>query len=206
MPLTPSRPVATFDLMAFVAAVAAGFAIIRSIWPRDTWQVMDPNMSFVRGMRPWLLAQYTLSAVLSFLVPWTPALVLLRVRQPRPCLRRLLRQPGTSACVAASLAMAIELVWILPLLAVGSRAIQLATLSSWLRPRSELRSVRLLVGACTTRELASGADLDRQGGTYHRHNLAVDYTGDMDQRLPPLGTPRYAGATRRGRSRRSKAD
>jgi len=128
MPLNPSRRFVISDAMAVIATAAVGFALFRATLPDDLWKLTDPNVTYPPGNRTYSLIHFTLSAVMSFLVVWTPILLFLRLRQPRPRLRRVFLQPGTVACAVATLAMTIEALWILPLLAVGSRFVQKETL------------------------------------------------------------------------------
>jgi len=124
MPLKPSRRFVISDAMVVIAAAAGGTALIRAISLDDIVRLLsDRNGAYEPGLRNILLIQSALSYVLPFLAAWTPALLFLRLRQPRPRLGRVFKQPGTVACVVATLAMAIEAVWLLPLLAVGSRSL-----------------------------------------------------------------------------------
>jgi hypothetical protein len=135
MPLNPSRKFVISDVMAVIAAAAVGIALIRATFPDDAWMVWDPNVGSAPGMRKGMMIHYVLSCVLPFLVAWTPVLLFLRFRQPRPRLRRVFLQPGTVACVVATLAMTIEAVWIVSLLAVGSRFLQAETLFTSFAPQ-----------------------------------------------------------------------
>ncbi|HEV3163064.1 MAG TPA: hypothetical protein VGZ22_03405, partial [Isosphaeraceae bacterium] len=71
------------------------------------------------GMRAAFKVQFVLSVALPFLAAWTPALLLLRLRKPRPRLGRIARQPGAVACAVATTAMTIVALWILALWAAG---------------------------------------------------------------------------------------
>ncbi|AGA28428.1 hypothetical protein [Singulisphaera acidiphila] len=97
------------DAMAFIAAIAAGFASYRVCIER--WAGLGP-IPFSRQPDLWpieFLYGFTTWVPL-WLAPWTVALLLLRFRQPRPCLRRLVRQPGFVADVAASLVLTVGVV------------------------------------------------------------------------------------------------
>jgi hypothetical protein len=48
-----------------------------------------------------------------FAVPWMCAVVLLRLRKPRPAARRLARQPGFVACMAGTIGLAPGVCWII---------------------------------------------------------------------------------------------
>jgi hypothetical protein len=76
------------DAMILVAATAIALA----------------NARFVVLMKPHLDGSVArIALVLPFLTFWTPTLLLLRCRQPRPRFRRLVRQPGATACGLATL-------------------------------------------------------------------------------------------------------
>jgi hypothetical protein len=99
------------------------------------WDLTRPYVSYLPGMREWVTIQYVLSVVTSFLVPWTPTVVILRLRRPRPRLRALLIQPGMVACAVATLAIAIVALWAVPLLARGSIYVRRENLFSTFSPQ-----------------------------------------------------------------------
>jgi hypothetical protein len=75
-------------MMILVAASAVAFVIVR------------PIISGVFYREPrWI--RY-LAVIISGLVVWTPTLLFLRLRSPRPPLRRLARQPGFAASLAGT--------------------------------------------------------------------------------------------------------
>ncbi|MGO9914164.1 MAG: hypothetical protein ACLQIB_05540 [Isosphaeraceae bacterium] len=78
-------------------------------------------------MKKFLVIQESSQAVVPFLAAWTTALLLLRLRRPRPRIRRALFEPGATACVAATVVIAVQAAWISALLAAGSRIIHLST-------------------------------------------------------------------------------
>jgi len=86
----PDRPFAILDAMALVGASAAAFSVVRPL-------VVGPLREFPGGSR-------SLAAGIGVLAAWTPAVLLLRLRGPRPTLRRLSRRPGF---VATALGTAI---------------------------------------------------------------------------------------------------
>jgi hypothetical protein len=104
---SPVRKFSILDAMILVAASALGLALIRFLYATGRYLSMG---------RPWyaFVAQYTVEATVPFLITWTLAFLVLRLRQPRPRLRRLLRQPGMVACGAAVVAIAFEVLWVLP--------------------------------------------------------------------------------------------
>lgn len=98
------RPIFLSDLMALVAATAAGLAAGKVyLWhlPRLGWQAETQ-------------ARYAGLAALPLLGAWSLALLALRARPPRRGLRDALRHPGTlalaAACVAAAARLAVLLV------------------------------------------------------------------------------------------------
>ena len=103
----PCRPFSILDGMILVAAIAAGLVLARSIFS-DALRVPHNPMW---ASRP----------ISYFLLPWTLAVVPIRLRSPRPSLRRLMVQPGMAACVAVSVVTAID---------VASWGIYWATLDS----------------------------------------------------------------------------
>jgi hypothetical protein len=121
MPSHSSRKFAILDAMIAVAAVSVGIALVRATAPTIDTIWRPPYVTYVPGTRNITVVYGLLSYVLPFLAAWTPALLFLRLRQPRPRLRYVFRQPGTVACVAATLAMSIELFFVVPLLAFSSR-------------------------------------------------------------------------------------
>jgi hypothetical protein len=123
-----SRRFSVFDAVVALAAVCAGIALARAtapeietFWP-GRFAAQSPR---IRGGK---VIRGSLAYVLPVLAAWTPALLFLRLRQPRPPLRRVFRQPGTVACIAATLAMSIELFFVVPLFAFGSRFADVETL------------------------------------------------------------------------------
>jgi hypothetical protein len=99
MPSGPVRRFNTVDAMVLVAAMALAFAFVQFQGLigilREKW--FQPNDGILRppedGDMPALIS--------SFLIPWTVALLVLRLRRPRPSRRRLLAQPGFAACAFA---------------------------------------------------------------------------------------------------------
>ncbi len=114
----PARKMTLLDLMILVAAMALGFKIVRDIVPGVAHMVpTGPDFWFL--MPRWLM-----NASILILASWplpamvTIALLLIRIRAPRPTLRRLARQPGFVAGLAVTM---ISLCNALMLLAAGLR-------------------------------------------------------------------------------------
>jgi len=98
-----TRKCTLFDAMILVAATAAGMALLRMFLAEGRFF----QGAFFQGR----FTSYVLSgieAAFPFLMTWTFALVILGLRQPRPRIRRLVRQPGIAACSAASSGFAVD--------------------------------------------------------------------------------------------------
>jgi hypothetical protein len=96
MGLEDRRVFRVSDGMILVAFLAPALALMRrpEAWP-DFWGRSLPVSNFLHRIR-------YLSYFLSFAAaPFSLALLTLRLRRPRPTLRRMLRQPGMVASVAA---------------------------------------------------------------------------------------------------------
>jgi len=126
MPLKPIRRFAISDAMVLIAAAAVGTAALRATAPNVALLRRELGDAPSQGIRIYLLHSYALKVAVPFLAAWTSALLFLRLRQPRPRLRRVFQQPGTIACVVATLAMTIEAIWVLALPAVHSRIMYFA--------------------------------------------------------------------------------
>jgi len=80
--------------MILVGASAAGSALARTIL----------NDALVMPRTPMWVAR----PITYFLLAWTLAFIPLRLRRPRPPLRRLMGQPGMAACCAVAIVTAID--------------------------------------------------------------------------------------------------
>ncbi len=102
--MTPSvrRKFTILDGMILVAAIACGFAMRRA---------MEGAFDNVLSLDNWLgrTTREPVRAMLPFLLMLTPAVLALRLRRPRPELRRLARQPGMAASCAAIWPIAMTL-------------------------------------------------------------------------------------------------
>ncbi len=94
------------DALVLIAATAVGMALARS-W----WDVL--MIEYFRALPEGSLALYLklgpilVIPALPFASAWTVAIMILRLKKPRPTLRLLFRQPGTAACAAASFLIAL---------------------------------------------------------------------------------------------------
>jgi hypothetical protein len=96
------------DAIILVAASAAGFALIRVIglgFSKHRFLVAVPAH--------YVISENLISATVPFLTSWTLAFLVIRMRRPRHPLQSIFRQPGTLACIAASLGLVYEFLWML---------------------------------------------------------------------------------------------
>jgi hypothetical protein len=108
-----TKPVSTrafgiLDMIVLIAATALAFGLLR---------FMGANGCLFRTES--IVPDYTYRAqcgyelAFPFLWAWTLAFLILRLRGPRPRLKRLARQPGMAACSAAALALAVPMLAII---------------------------------------------------------------------------------------------
>ncbi len=97
------------DAMILVAATAAGLGLLRMFLAGGRFFLGSPFQG-----RFSYYVQSGIEASYPFLMMWTFALFVLGLRQPRPPVRRLVRQPGMAACAAASLILVVQLLGIVP--------------------------------------------------------------------------------------------
>ncbi len=123
IPKQPKRRFLISDGMILIAATAVGIALTRAILPGlETMRTSAFSGAF-SGLGKYVLVQYGLSVVSPTFLAWTLALLLMRLRAPRPRLKRVFSQPGAAACAAATLAMVLQAILHLGLLAVGSQTV-----------------------------------------------------------------------------------
>ena len=107
------RRLTLLDAAVLVAATAVGVALVRAVWgpgvPEPIARLTAPPPAHPGGWSPWLVIQRAdlVGRVLAvLLLAWTPALLGLRLRRPRPSAGRLMARPGSAALVLATLAVA----------------------------------------------------------------------------------------------------
>lgn len=109
MDRTPAKPTFTArrftmaDLMILVAGCAAGIAWTQTYWADITRQMRSLGTSTLRES-----LQHLSEVSRPCLAMLGVALLICRIRRPRPALRRLARQPGSVALACASLSLAAE--------------------------------------------------------------------------------------------------
>ncbi len=102
-PTTP-RKFTILDAMILVAAVACGLAMSRAVDP--AWYDGAHTQNWFGRITD---GPVRVSAALPYLIALTPAVLLMRIRCPRPRWRRVMRQPGMAACSAAMVPIVVAL-------------------------------------------------------------------------------------------------
>jgi hypothetical protein len=133
-----------FDAMALVAAVAVGLVLSRT-WAYYAQKEATYHSGIYMPSRFWAAVVPVTYSIVKFwpvVAATTPALILLRLRRPRPPRRRLFAPPGVAACVAASVVMVFE---------VGervlSRLVFTASLNTGTNRFDEIDAMNLAMGA-----------------------------------------------------------
>jgi hypothetical protein len=119
----PSQTIRKFnvaDAMLLIMATAIGIVLVRAIFPNISAMIKSILADLAHPPKQGASAtddawQVALLAGAPLLAAWTVALLLSRLGRPRPQLRRMLRQPGAVACAVATLAMAVDATWIIPI-------------------------------------------------------------------------------------------
>jgi hypothetical protein len=103
------------DAMLLVAATAVGFGVDRI----PGW-ILFPDLQ-ERGNAASLAFNYSQAigeiqvGSIPFLTAWTIAFLVIRLRRPRPALRRCLREPGMVGCCVATVGILVNALWVLML-------------------------------------------------------------------------------------------
>ena len=106
MPTSKSRKCTLLDVMALIAATAIGLYFVRTY----SLEALNSNLEHYPLIPRILLTIWAaILAVLPLPALWSIALFGLRLRRPRPALRRLVRQPGFVAAGAVTLVSAVRL-------------------------------------------------------------------------------------------------
>ena len=98
------RPFNISDAMILVAATAISLPLMPPYWVDCLKAISQGNL----GPDAILGVANSSTAIL---VPSTLAMLLLRLRQPRPAFRRLRNQPGLMACLTAAITATITLIF-----------------------------------------------------------------------------------------------
>jgi hypothetical protein len=120
MPTAARRTFSLLDAMVLIAATAIGLGGLRG-WVELGAELGESVATIAHpeaGWSPWGWAIYQGygllgEVLLPFCCSWTLALLALRLRGPRPRLRRLARQPGAMACYSAAVGLIPALIGVL---------------------------------------------------------------------------------------------
>ena len=97
------------------------------------WQTPLKWQELERGLLRTLLG-YSTRLLFGLLLIWTPAILWLRLRQPRPPLRDLMWQPGLVACGAAALGywLYLDLIYFIPTTPYLRASVGSIVVAAWL--------------------------------------------------------------------------
>jgi hypothetical protein len=97
--------------MALVVATALAFAATRHWWSEHFDEFRPGGNAYQENFVNFMYrVRYLLYSASYFAAAWSLALLALRLRRPRPRLRRLTRQPGMVAGAAAAVVLSIRMV------------------------------------------------------------------------------------------------
>ncbi len=112
-PSTP-RKFTLVDAMVLIAATACALAATRQLLA-----LYHDNVRFPEKWTPgliWIYCSYVSAILKPLVISWSAAICILRLRKPRPTLRRVFRQPGMAACTAIVVSFSFEfarvVIWI----------------------------------------------------------------------------------------------
>jgi hypothetical protein len=110
-PMT-ERPFTVADGLVLIGAMAVGLAFVRG-WESPRWCSLGmgiiPGQTLSPARRILHATEVAASWTIPFALSLTVALLILRLRPPRPPIRRIARQPGVVACSAALAAVVFRL-------------------------------------------------------------------------------------------------
>jgi hypothetical protein len=120
--LSPSTPrkFTLVDAMILIAATGAALVPIRYLLPFIANLDSAQKPTFVNI---WFDAALVSATAKPLVIAWSTALCILRLRKPRPSIRRVFRQPGMAACTAIVVSFLFEsskeLIWFYHQVLVG---------------------------------------------------------------------------------------
>jgi hypothetical protein len=114
----PGRPFTALDAILVLSSFLVGAAwsyecqplILHLAGEQITRRFGDWRFVFSPIDRCSMIIRWSLPAVAALLAPPTLAILIARLRSPRPPLARCFRQPGTAACAVASIFLVLEVV------------------------------------------------------------------------------------------------
>jgi hypothetical protein len=114
--MTSERRLNLVDGMIFVATTACGLAVPRA-WMTSVVPIRKQFWASPASWREALTLAILdgLEASFPVLLTTTLAILAIRLRQPRPRLLRLAREPGFMACIVAALAVLLGVAFMIPL-------------------------------------------------------------------------------------------
>jgi hypothetical protein len=101
-----SRSFGLRDMMLIVAAAAIGMVATRYEWEQIS------GRWWYKNVRPYEQCQTILMFLSPYIALWTVSLLIMRLIPPRPTLKRIGRQPGTVAAVAACAVLILIAGWL----------------------------------------------------------------------------------------------
>jgi hypothetical protein len=100
----PTRPFTVLDELVLIIPLAAAIAITGTFMTNENPLFSHPRQALIWKALDWVPV-VVLGLAPRYAAMGMVALLVLRLRRPRPSWRRLARQPGTVACAAASAAL-----------------------------------------------------------------------------------------------------
>jgi hypothetical protein len=122
------RKMSLLDAILLVGSAAIGLGLFelahRTLFKGQIWLVDEgiPNVQTWSTMELLVTCSDITVFLIPVVAPWTFLLIVLRMRQPRPGWRRIWRQPGMAACLAALFGWLWTIVPLLLAMNVGSVA------------------------------------------------------------------------------------